>query len=208
MKLNLPNKITVFRIILAIPLIIFLFLSHYYNNQSLENELDYYKISINNYSMIFFIVSLLIFGIAMFSDFLDGYLARRNNQVSDFGKLFDPLSDKIITNIVLLFFVIGNLSFWYVFLIFLIRDLIVDGFRNVAAKNNIKIEASIFGKIKTLLQTIGIILIFVLCPIFISYSNWTNEIIYYLNIPLFLAGVFSLISGFLYVKEIFPYIKN
>ncbi|MGL5520340.1 MAG: CDP-diacylglycerol--glycerol-3-phosphate 3-phosphatidyltransferase [Metamycoplasmataceae bacterium] len=208
MKLNLPNKITIFRIILAFPLTIFLFLSHYYNNQDLTNQLDYSKISMNNYSIIFFIISLLIFALAMFSDFLDGYIARKNNQITDFGKLFDPLSDKIITNIVLLFFVISNLSFWYIFLIFLIRDLIVDGFRNVAAKNNIKIEASIFGKIKTVLQTIGIILIFILCPIFINYSNWDSEIIYYLNIPLFLAVIFSLISGFLYIKEIFPYIKN
>ncbi|MGL4343336.1 MAG: CDP-diacylglycerol--glycerol-3-phosphate 3-phosphatidyltransferase [Metamycoplasmataceae bacterium] len=206
MKLNLPNKITLFRIILVIPLIVFFSLSYYYSKFELNNNLNYNHLNTNNLGMIFFIVASIIFIIAMISDFLDGYIARKKNQVTTFGKLLDPLSDKIITSTTMLFLVLFNMSFFYIFLIFLIRDLIVDGFRNLAAKNNLKIEASIFGKLKTVFQTIGIVVILFISPFFSIKELEINN--YYLNIPLFIASLLSIISGFLYVKILIPYINK
>lgn len=209
MKLNLPNKITLLRIFLALPLIglgsaIFYLIENDANN----NVLSYKNWSNENIALILFMIFGFIFIIAMFSDFLDGYLARKNNQVSEFGKLFDPLGDKIITGITLIFLLLFKFSFFWVFIIFFVRDLVVDGFRNVAAKNNIDVSASIYGKIKTLIQSFALPFIIFISPIFQDDNNFENLIVYLINIPLYISIIFSLMSGYLYIKEIYPYVKK
>jgi CDP-diacylglycerol--glycerol-3-phosphate 3-phosphatidyltransferase len=100
-------------------------------------------------------------------------------------------------------------------ILFVLRDLVVDGSRNLAAKNNLEISASIWGKLKTLLQSVAIPILFFVTPILtpeirtfkISYifSNWQLDV---LNIPILIALVFSIIGGFFYLKNIVPLLKN
>lgn len=207
MKLNLPNKITIFRMILFVPLLAIGISFFYLNlNNPKQNNFSYQNLNNSNSALILLICFGIIFIIAMLSDFLDGYLARKNNQVSEFGKLFDPLADKMITGVALVFLFLIKFSFMYVFIIFFIRDLVVDGFRNVAAKNNLKVAASIWGKIKTIIQSFAIPFLIFICPALVQQVDFENFQVYILNIPLFIAAIFSLVSGYLYIREIFPYI--
>ncbi len=100
-------------------------------------------------------VSLAVFLIAAFSDFLDGYLARKNNMVTDFGKLMDPLADKMLVSTALICFTAIRPGFpaWCAIII-IAREFIISGFRQIAAEKNVIIMASWWGKIKTVVQMI------------------------------------------------------
>lgn len=106
--------------------------------------------------------ALALFCIASFTDFLDGYIARKYNQVTDFGKFVDPLADKLLVTAALVIFVgQGLLASWMVFLI-LAREFIITSLRNVAAAKGQVMAAAWSGKVKTCVQIAGIILIFLL----------------------------------------------
>lgn len=195
--MNLPNKLTILRIFFILPVFVLLVIAKAYNKNISYSEF--------NVSTICFISAAIIFIVAMFTDFLDGFLARKNNQITTFGKLFDPLADKIMTSVTLVLFTVMGITPIYFVIIFIVRDIVVDGSRNVAAANNINVAASWWGKWKTLLQSIGIILLFLLSPLF--YEKATNFYnpeweIWVLNIPLIIATFLSLISGYLYFKQI------
>ncbi|MBR2916062.1 MAG: CDP-diacylglycerol--glycerol-3-phosphate 3-phosphatidyltransferase, partial [Clostridia bacterium] len=140
--MNLPNKLTMLRIIL-IPIFVILFeLSSVPNNM---------------------IWALLVFVIAAITDQLDGHLARKNNQVTSFGKLADPLADKLLTISALICFVEAGVSYlpgWAVIVI-IARELIVTGIRMIALTDNTVIAASMWGKAKTVAQLGVIILIMI-----------------------------------------------
>lgn len=144
--MNTPNKITLFRIIL-IPAFIIFFLGQFPDSRIAD------------------IVSLIIFAVASMSDFLDGYLARKNHQVTDFGKLMDPLADKLLVCICLLCFVqlrsdLGALNpEWagYSFpawcaIVIMTREFVITGVRELAAGKGVIISAGIWGKCKTVVQ--------------------------------------------------------
>jgi CDP-diacylglycerol--glycerol-3-phosphate 3-phosphatidyltransferase len=98
------------------------------------------------------IITLLFFLILAFSDYLDGYIAKKFNQVSNFGKLLDPLADKILVTTLLLFFTQnGRIEFYWTALI-IFREYAVLGLRSVAALKNVVIKADMFGKVKTVIQ--------------------------------------------------------
>ncbi len=155
--------------------------------------------------IMWFYLSGIIFALAMITDWLDGYLARKYNQITSFGKLFDPIADKIITTTAIVFLMLCNYSFVWLILIFILRDILVDGSRNLAAIKQLKIEASIYGKLKTVVQSLAIIILFFVTPII---SNKDLLEILLLNIPLIIAGLLSIISGALYFKQIIPYLKT
>lgn len=136
-NLNLPNKLTVIRV-LAIPLfLIFLYIS----------------------KGVFRILPLIIFAAAAITDAVDGHIARRDNLVTDFGKFMDPLADKLLTTAAFIAFVeIGYLSSWVVVLI-ISREFLISGFRTLAASKGITIAANPWGKIKTIFQMILIVVI-------------------------------------------------
>lgn len=193
--MNLPNKLTILRIVLVIPFITFLSLFLFYSDGNFAN------VNYNDKEIIWLYLSGIVFSLAMFTDWLDGFLARKNNQVTSFGKLFDPLADKIITTTAMIFLLLFNYTYVWLVLIFILRDVLVDGSRNLAAIKRLKIEASIFGKLKTILQSIAIILLFFITPII------PQEKIIWLNIPLIIAALMSIFSGFLYFKQIIPHIE-
>lgn len=193
--MNLPNKLTVLRMIFVIPFITFLSLFLFYGDGKFSS------INYSNKETMWLYLSGIVFVLAMLTDWLDGFLARKNNQITSFGKLFDPLADKIITTTAMIFLLLFNYTYVWLVLIFILRDVLVDGSRNLAAVKKLKIEASIYGKLKTVLQSIAIILLFFITPI-ISQEN-----IIWLNIPLIIAALMSIFSGLLYFKQIIPHIE-
>ena len=106
------------------------------------------------------IVALVLFCLASFTDFLDGYVARKYNQVTDFGKFVDPLADKLLVTAALLIFIEkGIFPAWMVFII-LAREFIITSLRNVAAAKGRVLAATWTGKVKTCIQIAGIIIDF------------------------------------------------
>ncbi|MCK5945830.1 MAG: CDP-diacylglycerol--glycerol-3-phosphate 3-phosphatidyltransferase [Mycoplasmataceae bacterium] len=200
--MNTPNKLTLLRIILVIPFITLLGMAIYYffEERTLADSATPYLLASGG-----------VFTFAMITDALDGYLARKNNQVTTFGKLFDPIADKFITTTAFIgMAVMGIVPFW-VTILFVLRDILVDGSRNLAASKNVKVAASVYGKIKTVAQTIGIMIILFATPFIVTnpgnFITLTFEL-WMLNIPVFIALVASLISGYLYFKQITQYINS
>ena len=138
MTMNLPNKLTIFRVIL-IPFFVVCLLMP--------------QIPYNN------IIACVIFCVASFTDFLDGYLARRDGLVTNFGKFMDPLADKLLVGAALICLIeIGQLPAWVVVII-ISREFIISGFRLIASDNGVVIAASYWGKFKTVSQMIMVIVL-------------------------------------------------
>lgn len=160
-----------------------------------------------------FLTGGIIFIVAMITDYADGYLARKNNQVTTFGKLFDPLADKLMTTTAMIFLSLMGIIPFYLTLIFILRDVLVDGFRNLAASKNIDVSASIYGKAKTMIQSIGITIIFFIYPIFTTdfmvfdpvNGSWE---LFVLNILIFISAALSAISGVLYFNQVRKFINT
>lgn len=204
--MNTPNKLTLFRMIMVIPFIALLSIS--FASKVSPNFNDF-----SNKSTWSFFAAGIIFIVAMITDYIDGYLARKNKQVTTFGKLFDPLADKIITTTAMIFLSLMGIIPFYLTIIFVLRDVIVDGLRNLAASKKIDVAASIWGKAKTMIQSIGITVIFFIYPI------WTNEFgafnpfeanysLFILNILIFTSTGLSVFSGMQYLMKIKPHIET
>ncbi len=136
--MNLPNKLTIFRVIM-IPFFVFFVLV------PVAGEASKW-------------IALTIFIIASLTDWLDGYLARKNNLVTNFGKFMDPLADKLLVCSALICLVeLKGIPSWIVIVI-IAREFIISGFRLVASDNGVVIAASYWGKFKTTFQMIMICL--------------------------------------------------
>ena len=142
--MNLPNKLTVLRVIM-IPFFVLFMLTSFAGAASKY-------------------IALAIFCVASFTDFLDGYLARRDNLVTNFGKFMDPLADKLLVCSALICLIPqGKLETWIV-LVIIAREFIISGFRLVASDNGIVIAASYWGKFKTVSHMSMIILLILDIP--------------------------------------------
>ena len=151
--MNLPNKLTVFRIAL-VPVCVFVWLFPY---SSFHIAIPVFQIGHVSISLINLIV-LLIFSTASFTDMLDGKIARGRNLVTTFGKFADPIADKILVNTMLVIMANKGILPVVPVVIMLCRDTVVDGCRMLAASNGVVIAAGNLGKMKTVLQMITIIL--------------------------------------------------
>ena len=139
--MNLPNKLTIFRIIL-IPFFVFFLMSPYFDG-------------CGNY------IAVAIFIIASLTDLLDGKIARKYNLVTNFGKFMDPLADKLLVCSAMICLVdLKLLPSWIVILI-IAREFIISGFRLVASDNGIVIAASYWGKFKTTFQMLMVIVLII-----------------------------------------------
>lgn len=137
--MNTPNKLTIARMIIVPFLVIFL--------------LTGWGGEANRY------ISLTLFVVASVTDWFDGYLARENNLVTNFGKFMDPLADKLLVCSAMICMIdLKRLSAWFVIII-IAREFIISGFRLIAAENGIVIAANYWGKFKTASQMIMIILL-------------------------------------------------
>lgn len=136
--MNLPNKLTIFRVILIIPFVIIM-LSNFLGDASKW-------------------VALAIFIIASLTDLLDGKIARKYNLVTNFGKFMDPLADKLLVSAAMICLVeMGKIPSWIVIVI-ISREFIISGFRLIASDNGVVIAASYWGKFKTVFQMVMVIL--------------------------------------------------
>ena len=145
--MNLPNKLTMLRVILVPVFMVFAAYSRY---------------GTADFNPTFALIAGIIFAIASFTDFLDGYLARKNNLVTDFGKFADPLADKLLTTVAFIYMMRDGVCSPVVLCIILAREFAVSGLRMVAAgaKDGKVIAANMWGKVKTVLQMLSIIFYF------------------------------------------------
>jgi len=195
--MNLPNRLTVLRIVMSVVFVLLLLIPSFLNN----------------------VLAFIVFTIACLTDFYDGYLARKYNLITDLGKILDPIADKIlILSSFLIFVEKGIIPAWMVILI-LLRESVITAIRFYAAKKGKILAASKWGKQKTVSQMVSIFLILgVLIYKEACLSIWkswsatlefrTSIIIY---IFMLITVVLTLLSGLFYLlqnKEIFIYAEN
>lgn len=148
--MNLPNKLTVFRMILVpVILVVWLFGANG-SVQWLSSEIEIHQF-----------VCAILFIVASFTDMLDGKIARKNNLVTTFGKFMDPIADKLLVNTLLILLAYDRLIPVICVVLMIARDLIVDAVRLMAAERQVVIAAGPLGKLKTVLQMIAIPLVMV-----------------------------------------------
>ena len=148
--MNLPNKLTLTRILLVPVFMVFVSLT------SLNGIAD------GSFQPTYYLVAGIVFAAASFTDFLDGHLARKWNMVTDFGKFADPLADKLLTTVAFIYMMRDGVCSPVVLCIILAREFAVSGLRMVAAgaKDGKVIAANMWGKVKTVLQMLSIIFYF------------------------------------------------
>ena len=179
MEMNLPNKLTMLRVIM-IPVFLVVLLSGIVP-QPLNR-----------------IIAVIIFMAASFTDFLDGYIARKYNLVTNFGKFMDPLADKLLVTAALISMIqLGDIAAWIVIVI-ISREFIITGFRTIAVERGIVIAASMWGKSKTVSQMIMIIV--VLSGIFTG--GFINAVLIYISAAL------TIVSGVDYIVKNLDVLKG
>lgn len=203
--MNLANKLTIFRILLVLVMVI----------------ISYRPISGKFFDIeISMIIINIIFIIASITDKLDGTIARKRNQITDFGKFLDPIADKMLVLSAMLILVEKNLLPAFIPIIVLIREFAVSGYRLIAVEKDGKvIAANIWGKIKTVTQMVGISLMFLTrFPYFAflhrasSFKETYNSAYIYMNtgeyiinilasIMITVSVIATIISGWKYLKE-------
>ncbi|MDF2539334.1 MAG: putative rane protein [Herbinix sp.] len=131
--MNLPNKITIFRVLMIPVFLIFMLIP----------DIPYGKY-----------IAAAIFIIAALSDLLDGYIARKHNLITNFGKFMDPMADKLLVASALICFVELKLLPAWIVIIIIAREFIISGFRLIASDNGLVLAAGWSGKLKTNIQMI------------------------------------------------------
>ena len=172
-NMNLPNKLTILRVIMIIPFVLVLLLG---------GEAPYVRWT-----------AIVIFIAASLTDMLDGYIARRDHLITDFGKFMDPLADKLLVCSAMILMVdLGRLPSW-VCIIIIAREFIISGFRLIASDNGIVIAASMWGKSKTVSQMVMIVLLLL---------HSTNPVIHALEVAfVYIALVLTVVSLIDYIAK-------
>ena len=193
--MNLPNRLTIIRIIM-IPVIVLLYLFPYaqfgINVQSFD--VGFVSISLVN------IIVLGLFILTSFTDFLDGYIARSQNMITTFGKFADPIADKLLVNTMFILFAAQGVIPVVPVLIMIARDTIVDGCRMIASSNGTVVAAGYLGKVKTVSQMLAIILILLNNLPFELYRFPVSDLV------LWFAAIVSFVSGVSYFNQMKEYI--
>ncbi len=192
--MNLPNKLTVFRIML-IPIIVFSLCSYNWKYN--------------------FLCAFIVFLLASYTDQLDGYIARKNNLITDFGKIMDPLADKILVSSVFICFTGMRLVSPLAAVLIVCREFIVTSVRLLILEHENKVvAANIFGKLKTVSQIIAIIFVFLNQILFKTFNlhflyNIINlQILFFIqNLLVWISVILSFISGFIYIINNKKFIK-
>ena len=166
--MNTPNKLTILRVIM-VPFFIAAYLMEYH------------------------LIAFLLFVIASLTDLLDGHIARKYNLISNFGKIMDPLADKILVYSAFCLMVQQGLVPGWMLIVILTREFVVSGMRTVAASSGIVIAADMAGKIKTVLQMLAVPML-ILTGV-IHSESW----LYASMIMLWASLVMTVYSGFQYV---------
>lgn len=195
--MNLPNKLTTVRLI-SVPLFVIIYLIPY---QSLGISMPTFDILSTELSLLD-IVLFVIFVLSAFTDYLDGYLARKNNLVTTFGKFIDPIADKLIVNTALLLLASTQDITIVIPIIMISRDTIVDAIRLVASQKKVVLAASYLGKAKTMTQMIAICILLLHNVPFAALGIPLDQIM------IWLATLISVISGIDYFMKNRQYIME
>ncbi|MBQ4100058.1 MAG: CDP-diacylglycerol--glycerol-3-phosphate 3-phosphatidyltransferase [Oscillospiraceae bacterium] len=178
--MNLPNKLTVLRIILVPFFILFLLLPNIPHNN---------------------LWALIIFAIASITDMLDGKIARKYNLITNFGKFLDPLADKMLVVSALICFIELNFVSSIAVVIIVAREFLVTSLRLIAAGEGTVIAAGSLGKIKTVVQMVAIIMIMISAEIeYIGVSLPINPMMIS-NIVMWVAVALTILSGAVYLYQ-------
>ena len=187
--MNLPNKLTLTRILLVPVFMIFVSLGQYITP---------------SYNPRYYLIAGLIFAVASFTDFLDGHLARKWHMVTDFGKFADPLADKLLTTVAFIYMMRDGVCSPVVLCIILAREFAVSGLRMVAAgaKDGKVIAANMWGKVKTVLQMLSIIFYFFGMAIAANVSWDATVVVVGASVVLcWLVAAVTAISGIKYLWD-------
>lgn len=193
--MNLPNKLTVARVIMVPFFVLFLM------NITIPHHI---------------VIALGIFALASFTDHLDGRIARKRNLITNFGKFLDPLADKILVISALACFVaLGWTNVWFLIVI-IAREFMVSAVRLIAADNGKVIAANVWGKIKTITQMVAILVILILqyfqelMDLQIMPSFADSQLVFYIIGECFvgLCVFFTILSGIIYLKDNWGLMKN
>ncbi len=190
--MNLPNKLTMFRIFMTLAVVALIGV-----NWSLLNiNWPIYLIGGKVVLRLNYLIAGVLFVVAAVTDMLDGYIARKKNLVTDFGKTLDAIADKVLVNSVLIIFASNGFIHPIIAVIYIFRDEIVNALRIHAAKNGIVVPAGMNGKIKTFAMMVGLSLMF--------FYNLPFELI---NIRvdkflIYFATIMSVVSGIEYYYKI------
>lgn len=178
--MNLPNKLTILRICL-VPFFVFFLLAEFVPHR--------------------YLFALLLFCSASYTDHLDGKIARRDNLITNFGKLMDPLADKIMVMAALICLVKLNLASTVCVILIMVREFAVTSIRLLAVEQGRVIAANNWGKLKTVSQMTAIIVILLLQYLAGFLPGLELPFLITGHIFLGIATLFSLISGIIYAKE-------
>lgn len=192
--MNLPNKLTLFRVALIPVIVIIALIGPLYDIYIFK------EVTVGNF------IILIVFLIAAFTDYLDGHIARKNNLITDFGKFMDPMADKVLViSTLLILLEQGKMTAFgfplgFVLILIVAREFMVTGIRLIAVQNNVVIAASKLGKIKTVSQMIMVIFLLLECYPFTFIGGNAKDITALILIGF--AGLTTLVSGIDY------FIKN
>lgn len=186
--MNLPNKISCFRMLLVPIIVVFSIIPVFTQTINFEFLGVQVFFSYNQ------LIVLILFLVASISDFFDGYIARKYNLITSFGKFMDPIADKLLVNTLLLLFLWRGDANVIAIILMIGRDIVVDGLRLAASGQGNVMAAGMSGKVKTVLQMMAIVIILLQNFPFASFNIPMDEI------TLWLATLASLYSGFVYFK--------
>ncbi len=195
MKLNLPNKITIARIILAFLILIMLMIP--WEQLNINWPVYVFRGTAINLE---YIVAGILFLIAACTDFIDGYIARSRNLVTDFGKVADAIADKILVNGLLIILAYERRIPIIVPVVIITRDIITDSCKSICGSKGSVVAASNLGKLKTIFMMVGLTLLMFYNFPFIFLGFNVAEIV------IMIATLLSVISGVEYVYNSMPYI--
>ena len=212
-EMNLPNKLTTIRMA-CVPLMLVLFILYMlYSRLNVPCDYTIFAIDAHRYLNVTHILMAVLFAFASITDFVDGHLARKNNIVSDYGKLMDPLADKLLVNTTIIcmlasgMYIVGQKGFLAYEILAMImsvlviaRDIFVDALRMQALKANAVVPASIWGKLKTATLMPGIIFMLI---------GSLHGLLLAIGLTLMIfGGIFALVGGAKYYADLSKYIGD
>lgn len=189
-KMNIPNRLTIIRILL-VPVVVAVYLCM---DPTIGVIDEASGLALRD------VIAFVIFAVVSITDFFDGMLARKNNWITSFGKIADPIADKMLVNTVLILMVYFHQANVIAVLLMIARDLIVDGLRMSAANSGEVVSAGIFGKLKTVLQMFALVFLLLKDWPFVYMGICMDQIL------LWAATVASLYSGWIYFNQLKKYV--
>ena len=196
--MNLPNKITISRLIMSAIVLILLIVPM----EKIGLDLPAVKVTEAIRVDVKYLIAGILFLIASVTDFIDGHIARKYNMVTDFGKMIDAISDKLLTNSVLIILACNGKVSTIIAVVIVMRDIIVDSIKMVVGNKGAAVAAIGIAKVKTATLMVGIVLTlfynlpFELIPLRVS------------DFLLAVAAILSVISGIKYYIMAKPYLKD